>query len=268
MRIMLSTCERYADDHDMRFNASKSKCIVVNPTRRNCLLYHYDRADIHFTINGDKLQFVDSYMHLGHVINSRSDDLDDISDKRAVFIGQVNNIICYFGRLSALVKQKLFNSFCTSFFGCVLWRLDHDAIGALYVAWRQAIRRIWSLPNTAHCDLLPYLCNSFPLPEEISKRVFDFINRCTTHQSALVRGIVLHGIRFAGTNSPIGYNSILLSRTSRPFVRRLYDSSQSASASFLKELVGLREGSLSFMAHSSFLSPSELSDIIVYISTH
>ena len=67
------------------------------------LLHRYDVSDLNFTINGNIIQFVDSYKHLGHVINSDLTDDIDILEKRAVFIGQANNIICYFANLNAAV---------------------------------------------------------------------------------------------------------------------------------------------------------------------
>jgi hypothetical protein len=66
----------------------------------------------------------------------------DIADKRVAFIGQASNIICYFGKLSSVVKQHLLNSYCTSLFGCELWRLDDSSINTLSVAWRRAIERV------------------------------------------------------------------------------------------------------------------------------
>jgi hypothetical protein len=48
---------------------------------------------------------VDSYRHLGHVINSEFDDSDDIVEKRAIFIKQANNVLCYFGKLSAQLSK-------------------------------------------------------------------------------------------------------------------------------------------------------------------
>ena len=114
-------------------------------------------SNMRFQINGNNrpIEFVEHYKHLGHIINSAFDDSDDIADKRAAFIGQASNFLCYFGKLSYEVKQHLFNSYCMSLFGCELWRLDHDSINTLSVAWRRAIRRVWSLPLTAHTDLLP-----------------------------------------------------------------------------------------------------------------
>ena len=65
-----------------------------------------------FQINGNDIEFVEHYKHLGHIINSAFDDNEDIADKRAAFIGQANNILCYFGKPSSEVKQHLFNSYC------------------------------------------------------------------------------------------------------------------------------------------------------------
>jgi hypothetical protein len=89
---------------------------------------------------GNDIDFVESFKHLGHVINSDFDDAGDNEDKRAVFIGQANNVSCYFGKLTAKVKQVLFNHYCLSLFGSSLWRLDHDLIETVCTAWRQAIR--------------------------------------------------------------------------------------------------------------------------------
>ena len=191
MRLMLSICDQFALNNDVRFNAMKSKCMIINPKRiRHCNLHQYvHNSNMRFQINGNNIEFVEHYKHLGHIINSAFDDSDDIADKRAAFIGQANNILCYFGKLSSEVKQHLFNSYCMSLFGCELWRLDHDSIDTLSVAWRRAIRRVWSLPPTAHTDLLPLLCNSLPLHDEVCSRSISFISRCMSHQSSLIRDI-------------------------------------------------------------------------------
>ena len=62
-----------------------------------------------FHTNGNNIEVVERYKHLGHIINFSFDDGDDITDKRAVFVRQANNIRCYFGKLSADVKNQLFN---------------------------------------------------------------------------------------------------------------------------------------------------------------
>jgi hypothetical protein len=106
---------------------------------------------------------VESLKHPSHVINSDIDEADDIEDKWAIFIGQANNVLCYFRKLTANVKQVLFNYYCLSLFGSSLWRLDHGLIETVCVTRRQVIRRIWSLARMAHSDLQPLLSRSLPI---------------------------------------------------------------------------------------------------------
>jgi hypothetical protein len=70
---------------------------------------------------------VKSYSHLGHIININLLDDDDILSRRFSFIGQVNNVLCYFRKLDSFAKYKLFNSYCTSFFSvasCGLFQMS------------------------------------------------------------------------------------------------------------------------------------------------
>ena len=124
LRKLLSICGDYASEYCISFNASKSKCLAIlllpNKRRdlRNCI-----RIECVFTINNQRIDNVESFTHLGHVITSRLDDASDISARRNDFIGQVNNMLCYFRKLTSCVKYRLFRSYCTSFYGCELWSL-------------------------------------------------------------------------------------------------------------------------------------------------
>jgi len=66
--------------------------------------------------------------------------------RRGSFIGQANNVICWFGKLDCRVKTKLLKAYCSSFYGSELWDLGNGNINALRTAWRQALRRVWKLP--------------------------------------------------------------------------------------------------------------------------
>jgi len=54
-----------------------------------------------FHVDGKPVEFVKSYPHLGHIINVRMDDTEDISHRRDAFIGQVNTVLCYFNTLNS-----------------------------------------------------------------------------------------------------------------------------------------------------------------------
>ena len=74
------------------FNANKSKCMVISPTRRRSV------QNCEFVVEGKPMEFVSSYSHLGHLITDRLDDSRDISQRRNDFVGQVNNVLCFFSK--------------------------------------------------------------------------------------------------------------------------------------------------------------------------
>jgi len=111
---MLVICDKYASDFNMAFDADKSKCLVVlSPSRR------YSRRDAsslshnEFRIDGRKTEIVSSYSHLGHIISGSDGDSLDIMKQKRAFNGQVNNMLCFFGKLPSVVKSRLFALYCT-----------------------------------------------------------------------------------------------------------------------------------------------------------
>lgn len=285
MNNMLSICDEFSIEYNVLFNPLKSKCMYFYPKSRSTLLLHrYNVCDLQFSINGKAIEFVDSYKHLGHVICSDMTDDIDISEKRGVFIGQANNIICYFAKLSSAIKYRLFTSYCTSFFGCELWRISNDSLDSMCTAWRRAIRRIWSLPYTAHGRFLPVLCNSYNIFDQFCVRILNFIRRCLSDQSSLlVRSIATQALMFHHARSPLGYNFIYCARrycfsltdfvNYNNFVSNVEklnctqnDDDTIANCRLLRELIDLRDGVL-HLSDDVFLTNSELSFMINCVST-
>ena len=100
-----------------------------------------------FYIGGNLIENVSSYVHLGHVITAQLDDFDDILQRRNnKYIGQVNNVACYFDKLTWRVRLKLHQSYCSSLFGCKLWSLNNCVTERFCVAWRKGLRRNMGLP--------------------------------------------------------------------------------------------------------------------------
>jgi hypothetical protein len=116
-----------------------------------------------FLIGGKPVENVSSYPHLGHIINSKFDDNDDVLQRRRHFIGQANNVLCYFNKLDLHVKIKLFKSYCSSIYGGELWSLDHDIVQVFCCAWRSALRKLLNLPYNTHCFLLHILMDTLPV---------------------------------------------------------------------------------------------------------
>ena len=114
MRHLLSVCDDFAAEYDILFNASKSKCIYFAPCN-NFIRSGTKIPRPVFYIGGKAIDYVKSWPHLGHVLNGNNDDSDDIINRRNILIGQINNVLCYFGKLDATVKCKLLYSYCSGF---------------------------------------------------------------------------------------------------------------------------------------------------------
>jgi len=71
---------------------------------------------------------VEEFPLLGHIITSNSDDKSGILGKRNSLCGKINNVLCYFNKRDPFVKLKLVRSYCSDFYGSVLWKMSHNMI--------------------------------------------------------------------------------------------------------------------------------------------
>jgi len=111
LRKMLAKliCDSYVSEFHIVFNANKSKCLFLFPSSRRIL---YDsQQTCTFFIGGNPIEFVDSFSHLGHLLTNKFTDLSDVLKRRGDFVGQVNNMLCYFCKLTSFVINRLFISF-------------------------------------------------------------------------------------------------------------------------------------------------------------
>jgi len=108
------------------------------------------------SIGGSKIEFVEKWPHLGHMISLNLSDDDDVSLRRQSLIGQINTVLCRFGRLDTTVKNILFQAYCSSFYGSELWNLDCDKITEYCSTWKKGLRRIWELPYRFRSDYLQF----------------------------------------------------------------------------------------------------------------
>ena len=167
MRKLLFSCDTYASDFDIIFNASKSEFLVCIHGKLRSMFNNFNLNGCLFYIGGRPIENVTSYSHLGHIINCHSDDNDDVLQRRCNFTVQANNVFCFFKTLDMHIKIKLFKSYCSSTFGSELWSLEDDIFQDFCCSWRTAIRGLLNLPYNAHCFLLPILTGTLPVFDEI-----------------------------------------------------------------------------------------------------
>ena len=282
LRKLLIICDEYANDYSISFNAAKTKCLVAVPS--SCRALFDGLHDCVFRIGNKPIEFVNSFCHLGHLINSELSDDEDIIKRTNNFIGQVNNTLCYFRSLDSFVQNKLFQSYCTSFYGCELWLLNNLKLEDLCVAWRKSMRKIWKLPQQSHRYLLHLISGCLPVFDELCRRSMNFVRSCLSHDSRIIQFVANYAVMHARSQSFLGRNVLFCARRYKfpvsstildelvsfdtlinSFVHSSTDENMRCFANFLFELVMLRERRL-YLSDSVFLT-EDVNDIIYFICT-
>jgi hypothetical protein len=205
MRRMLSICDGYAAQFNLYFNATNSKCLFFRSHRMNRCPNFRNSA---FVIGDKDIEFVEKWSHLGHTINVRLDDDDDIYNRKIVMIGQANNLLCSFSCADHSTKNRLFQSYCCSHYGCELWDLNCTKLYEYCSAWRKALGRIWDLPNDFRSDFLPPVTGCVSIFDEIARRTLNFISDCLSSNCNLVCFISNHAMLYARSKSFLGRNAV------------------------------------------------------------
>ena len=103
------------------------------------------------------------------------DDKNGINRGLSALISQINNVLCFFGKLDCVTKMRLLISYCYSLHGCVIWDITNVHVEQVCSAWRTGVRRVWGLPFNTHNLMIPLISNRLPLYDEIRKRMLTFI---------------------------------------------------------------------------------------------
>src|SRR5664279_4298157 len=145
-----------------------------------------------------------------------------------------------------------------------------------------SLRGVWGLPYYSHCYLLPLLSQCLPLADEICRRSLNFIKVCICNSSSLVRAVTNYGIQYGRYNSLLGHNLLFcaqlydcsaqdiisgsVNRLVNNYTFKLVNDCQLQTASFVRELVLLRESTLE-LSNCVIFSRLELDQLVHVAST-
>ena len=156
LKEMLNTCEAYAKDYNILFNAKKSKLMYFGRNNINT-------NNMMSMSNSTRIDFIQQCTHLGSIIYS------DITRKNVDFavndlFMRTNNLMADFSYTHSSTLSVLYNSYCMNVYGSQLWCFnDHKSINRFYVAWRKTIRRTWHIDKRTHNSLLNIINNCLPI---------------------------------------------------------------------------------------------------------
>ena len=203
MRRMLDICSEYAKDFSLSFNASKSKCLLFHPKRYRI---ETDSLQPTFQVDGKNIEYVNSWPHLGHMLDIHQSDSECILLRHKQLIGQINDVLCTFGMLDPVIKTELLYTYCSSLYGSVLWNLQHPDIDRICTAWRSALKRVWRLPHNAHSNIVTALSSKLPLYDELCRRVVNFHFACLNSDNNIIRRLCRYLVSSDSAQSPHGCN--------------------------------------------------------------
>ncbi len=109
LKKLVSICEKYAEEYDIKFNGTKSKYMVYKG--RNSVVHHED-----VYVNGEKVEQVTTADHLGHRL-STTDKTSMITTAVSSFWKSFNPFMANFGCCYSVLKNKLFKQYCCFFYG-------------------------------------------------------------------------------------------------------------------------------------------------------
>ena len=143
LQELLSLCEKYAYEHDIKFNTKKSVVLV----RRSKLLKNAFIPP--FELCNEKLKEVKEVKYLGHFITSDGKDDKDMSRACRQLYAQGNSLIRKFHMCTDRVKIKLFTTYCSQFYCAQLWQFHKSdkSYRKINVAYNNVFRYFLRLPR-------------------------------------------------------------------------------------------------------------------------
>jgi hypothetical protein len=182
---MVTICEKFAREHDVIFNGSKSQLIVFG-----------DNVCPKVYVNDQIVRVVTEIDYLGHKI---SKDRNNNLVKHIVndFNVKFNSFIGDFHCVTSEVKNSLFKQYCCSFYSfqnCAFYTKECER---LFTAVRKAQRRMWGLPNICHRRYLPIITGMLSPDVMFHKRFLKFFVTGLRHKNDAVSHIFTNSLNIS-----------------------------------------------------------------------
>ena len=139
---LLGVCEIFANRNHMIFNPKKSQCMSFRSK-------HCQNSELsNFKLNGREINFVESCTYLGHVINNKLSDDDDIFKRCRFLYFQGNKLIKNFINCSLNTKIRLFKAYFSNIYTSHLWfNFKNASYRKINVAYNCILRIFLKIPR-------------------------------------------------------------------------------------------------------------------------
>ena len=196
LRIMLSTCEDFAESHGLKFNPEKTQLVKFG-------LSSLSSCKVHIAFGGVVLDFTDTVSHLGHLLSYNLDDTPDIIRATKDLNRRANFVLCVFPFTEISVNYL---SFCLSMYRCSLWSLSCKNVRIIECALNKIIifRRVWNLTSLSHTRIVHCVSNIQSVSNCIFKCFNSMLSGVKSSLSPLIRCVFSDSSQCG--HSFVGYN--------------------------------------------------------------
>jgi hypothetical protein len=142
MQRLLDILSDEACSINMQCNVDKTVCMVFPPRNRNMQIASTFPS---LNIGGLSVQFVHTFKYLGHIINTKRTDDDDIQREICNLFMRTNILARKFRHCSIQVKTILFKSYCICFYDASLWaRHSRGKLNKLRSCYNRCIKTFFN----------------------------------------------------------------------------------------------------------------------------
>ena len=72
-----------------------------------------------------------------------------------------------FAFIQPAILSNLFKTYCCSYYGSIIWHYNSHGFDKYCIQWNKSVRKIFSLPNTAHRWLLGLLMGQYHIKHQL-----------------------------------------------------------------------------------------------------
>ena len=149
LSLLLSACSYYGIEFDVKYNSTKSNVMVF------CCNLLKDIPVPNFMLNGVPIDKVSNCKYIGHCINDKLIDDDDMARQHKQIYAQGNALVRKFYMCTETVRMSLFKSYCSSLYTSALWcNYRSESLRKLCVAYNNVFRKITFLPRNCSASLM------------------------------------------------------------------------------------------------------------------
>ena len=137
---LLSICFAFAQGNYIVFNVIKTECMCICPSSVNIAIL----PDI--LLGNNIIKYVDFFKYLGHIINVKFKDDEDIMKEIRNLYARGNTIVRQFKYSDEEVKIKIFKCFCYPVYCTSMWsRYNAYTMNRLRVGYNNIFRKLFKI---------------------------------------------------------------------------------------------------------------------------